>query len=92
MPNQKIFLVIDDQWTPRYAQLGVSASQMSATIQDYYDLAVSDPEVSGLLGYRWAGIAGDPAIGTRDMPQNIIDLNISLGKRIKANHSPCAKP
>lgn len=90
-PDQKIFLVIDDQWLPEYGQLGVSASQMSATIQDYHDLAASDPEVAGLLGYRWAGSAGDPAIGVRDMPQNIIDLNVSLGKRIKANHSPCTK-
>jgi hypothetical protein len=90
--DQKIFLVIDDQWIPEYGQLGVSASQMSATIQDYYDLAASDPEVAGLLGYRWAGVAGDPAIGVRDMPQNIIDLNVSIGKKVKANHSPCAKP
>jgi hypothetical protein len=44
-----------------------------------------------LLGYRWAGNVGDPAIGVRDMPQNIIDLNESLGKRIKANNSPCSK-
>jgi hypothetical protein len=91
-PDQKLFLVIDDQWIPEYGQLGVSASQMSATIQDYYDLAASDPEIAGLLGYRWAGNAGDPAIGVRDMPQNIIDLNVSIGKRIKANNSPCSKP
>lgn len=89
MPDQKIFLVIDDQWMPEYGQLGVTASQMGATIQDYYDLAASDPEVAGLLGYRWAGSLGDPAIGVRDMPQSIIDLNVSLGKRIKANNSPC---
>jgi hypothetical protein len=91
-PDQKIFLVIDDQWIPEYGGRGVSASQMSATIQDYYDLAASDPEVAGLLGYRWAGNVGDPAVGVRDMPQNIIDLNVSLGKRVKANHSPCTKP
>jgi hypothetical protein len=91
-PDQKLFLVIDDQWTPEYGKLGVSASQMSATIQDYYDLAASDPEIAGLLGYRWAGSLGDSAIGVRDMPQNIIDLNVSLGKRVKANNSPCSKP
>ncbi len=90
MPDQKLFLVIDDQWMPEYSTLGVTASQMGATIQDYYDLAASDPEIAGLLGYRWAGVPGDAAIGVRDMPQNIIDLNVSLGKRIKANNSPCS--
>lgn len=90
-PNQRLFLTIDDQWVPEYGRLGVSAAQMDSTIADYYDLAVSDPMVIGLLGYLWAGgIGGITELGVRNMPKSIIDLNKQIGTKIKANGPSCA--
>ncbi len=90
-PHQKVFLTIDDRWEPLYATLGIATpEQMIPVIQDYYDLAVSDPMVVGLLGYLWAGgIGGGQELGVRDMPQSVIDLNQQLGAKIKLNGPAC---
>jgi hypothetical protein len=90
-PDQKLFLTIDDRWEPQYGAAGVTPAKMSDTILDYYELAASDPDISGLLGFLWAGTNGDPnELGVRDMPQNIIDLNQQIGKKVVANYSMCA--
>ncbi len=91
-PAQKIFLTIDDRWEPLYATLGIATpEQMLPVIQDYYDLAVSDPAVVGLVGFLWAAGTGPPGeLGVRDMPKSIIDLNKQIGAKIKANGPGCA--
>jgi hypothetical protein len=90
-PHQRIFLVADDQWVPLYYdQLGVTADSMRFTIQEYYDLAASDTSVAGLLGYLWpSGFQNPAALGARGMPQSVKNVNIQIGKKIKANYTPC---
>lgn len=88
--NQKIFLVIDDQWLPFYGSAGFTPDTMRFCVQNYYNLAASDTSVIGLLGYLWAGGLDDPGqLGVRDMPQSVINKNVEIGTLIKANHSPC---
>ena len=89
--NQKIFLIIDDQWLPYYGAAGYSADTMQYVVQNYYTLATSDTSVVGLIGYLWPGGFDDPGqLGVRDMPQSVINKNIEIGKMIKANNSLCA--
>ena len=48
--NQKIIIVGDTHWIPAYKnEAGVNESDMAATIQSYYDLAASEPDVIGLI-------------------------------------------
>ena len=89
-PDQDIFLVIDDQWLPLYGDTGYSPDTIRYMVQNYYNLAVSDEEIIGLLGYLWPGGLDDPEqLGVRNMPQSVIDKNIEIGEMIKANYSPC---
>jgi hypothetical protein len=89
-PNQKIFLVVDDQWFPYYANTGgYTPDSMVNVIRDYYNLAVSDPDIIGLMGFIWPGGITTGHLGVRNMPQSVIDLNVQIGKMIKANNSPC---
>lgn len=89
-PDQDIFLVIDDQWLPLYGDAGYSPDTIRYMVQNYYNLAVSDDEIIGLLGYLWPGGLDDPEqLGVRNMPQSVIDKNIEIGEMIKANYSPC---
>jgi len=89
-PNQEIFLTIDDQWLPYYGTAGFTPDTIRFMVQNYYDLAVSDPEIIGLLGYLWPGGLDDPGqLGVRNMPQSVIDKNVEIGQMIKANFSMC---
>lgn len=91
-PNQKIFIVIDNNWIPAYANAGYAPENMDVVAQDYYNLAVSDPEIVGLLAWLWPSGVDQPAqIGARDLPQNVKNKNIQIGTNIKANYSPCAQ-
>lgn len=90
-PNQKIILIIDDQWFPEYLTfLGWSQDSMTDVVQNYYDLAASDPSVIGLIGYIWpGGLDGPTHHGVRNMSTPVINKNIEIGQLIKANSSPC---
>lgn len=74
--NQKIFIIGDSRWIPQYqSQAGVTPADMASTIQSYYDLAVSDPDVIGLINYLWpGGFDGPGTLGARNLPQSVIDL------------------
>lgn len=90
-PTQKIVLVIDDQWLPYYGQAGYPPDTMKYVVQNYYDLAVADTSVIGLVGYIWPGGLDDPGhLGVRNLTQGVIDKNIEIGQLIKANYSPCS--
>lgn len=89
-PDQKIFLVIDDQWLPFYGLAGFPPDTIRYMVQNYYNLAASDASIIGLIGYLWAGGLDDPEqLGVRDMPQSVIDKNVEIGMMIKSNNSPC---
>ena len=91
-PNQKIFLVPDTRWIPEYkTAYNKTPEDMTATIKDYYDLAVADTSIIGMVGYIWpGGFDGPGSLGLRNLSQSAIDLNVEIGTMIKANNSPCA--
>lgn len=90
-PSQKIILIIDDQWFPEYlTYLGWAQDTMADVVQNYYDLAVSDTSVIGLIGYIWpGGLDGPTHHGVRNMSTPVINKNVEIGQLIKANFSPC---
>jgi chitodextrinase len=88
--NQKILIIGDTHWVPLYGTQGVAASDMGATIQSYYDLAASDADVIGLIGYLWPGGFDEPGeLGGRNLPTAVVNKLVSIGQSIKANYSPC---
>lgn len=89
--NQKIIIIADTHWIPLYGSQGVTTTAMSSTIQSYYDLAASDNDVIGILGYEWpGGFDGTGSLGARNFPTEVVNLLISIGQAIKANYSPCS--
>jgi hypothetical protein len=89
--NQKVILIIDDQWLPFYGVAGYAPDTMKYVVQNYYDLAASDTSIIGLLGYIWPGGLDDPGqLGVRNLTQGVIDKNVEIGQLIKANYSPCS--
>lgn len=90
-PNQKIFIVMDNNWIPAYGVAGQTAEKMDIVAQDYYNLAASDPEIVGLLAWVWPNRVDAPSqVGARSLPQNVKNKNIEIGTKIKANNSPCS--
>ncbi len=90
-PNQKIILIVDDQWLPYYGAAGYTPDTIRYMVQNYYNLAASDTEIIGMIGYLWPGGLDDPGqLGVRDMPQSVIVKNVEIGTLIKANYSPCS--
>lgn len=88
-PNQKLFLIFDDQFAPWYnPSLGWQPDTMVQVVQNYYNLAASDTDIIGLAGFTWPGIASD-WLGARSLPQTVIDKTVEIGQMIKANYSPC---
>lgn len=90
-PHQKIVLIIDDQWWPDYfTYLGWTQDTMADVVQNYYDLAVNDTNIIGLIGYIWpGGLDGPTHHGVRNLTAPVINKNVEIGQLIKANFSPC---
>jgi hypothetical protein len=90
-PTQELFLIIDDQWITSYGQAGYAPDTIEYMVQNYYNLAVADTEIVGLIGYLWAGGFDEPAqLGVRNMPGNVIQKNVAIGTGIKNNFNPCS--
>lgn len=88
--KQTMFLTIDDQWLPLFGTLGVTPDSVGFMVQDYYKVALTEPGISGLVGYLWPGGFDEPKqLGVRNMPQSVKDINIEIGNMIKANNPVC---
>lgn len=89
-PEQKIIIIIDDQWLPIYGWAGYAPADIEGMVQNYYELAASDTSIIGLIGYLWAGGLDDPEqLGVRNLPQIVIDKNAEIGWMIKQNNPSC---
>ena len=81
--SQRIVLVMDAQWLPFYGDAGYTESYMATVATSYYKLAQSDPEVIGIIGYLWpGGLDNTQQQGARNLPQNVIDEHMRIGKLI----------
>lgn len=89
-PHQKIWLTIDDNWIPLYGTYNYTPEMMASVIQEYYDIAAREPLCEGLVGYMWPGGFDNPEqLGARNLPKNSKDLNVKIGRMIKANNTLC---
>lgn len=83
LASQRIVLVMDAQWLPFYGEAGYSESDMASVATSYFNLAQSDPEIIGILGYLWPGGFDDPRQkGARNLPQSVIDEHRRIGELV----------
>ncbi|MFT5820510.1 MAG: hypothetical protein ACI8ZM_001753 [Crocinitomix sp.] len=82
--HQKIILIMDAHWIKiLHGSAGISKKDMDFVARDYYNLANSDTTIIGILGYFWpSGFDSDKAIGTRHLPNNVLDEHMRIGKTI----------
>lgn len=82
-PDQRLVLVMDANHTEYHAAAGIALTDMGNVARAYAALALSRPEVAGMLGYTWAGgIDSLTELGVRDMPQAVIDAHREVGKML----------
>ncbi len=80
-PDQRMVLVMDANHTEYHAAAGVALDDMGDVARAYAALALSRPEVVGMLGYTWAGgIDNDEERGVRDMPPEVIAAHREVGR------------
>ncbi len=87
-PNQKIWLVFDDEWNSGFWPSGWQPDTVKHVVQNYYNLAIADTNVIGMAGFTWPGLSAG-WLGARSMPQNVINKTVQIGQLIKANYNPC---
>ncbi len=81
--GQKILLVMDAQWLPFYGEAGYLPRRMKAVASRYYNLAKSDPDIVGIIGYLWpSGFDHPDQMGARHLPKKVIDEHVRIGKLI----------
>ena len=82
-PDQRLVLVMDANHTEYHATAGIDLTDMGDVARAYAALALTRPEVVGMLGYTWAGgIDSLTELGVRDMPQAVIDAHREVGKML----------
>ena len=82
-PDQRMVLIIDANHTPIHESAGLSQADMADVARAYGRLALSRPDVVGMLGYTWAGgIDNNQERGVRDMPQAVIDAHHEVGRML----------
>ena len=82
-PDQRLVLVMDANHTPYHAAAGIELEAMGDVARAYADLALSRPDVAGMIGYTWAGGLDNPEeLGVRDMPQAVIAVHQEVGRML----------
>lgn len=84
-PDQRVVLVMETQWLPAYADLGVPPEGMATVAESYYRLAQQDPSVLGIVGYLWpSGLDAPSQLGARDLPASVQAVYREMGRAIMA--------
>ena len=80
-PDQRLVLIMDANHTPIHEGAGLTQVDMADVARAYARLALSRPDVVGMLGYTWAGgIDNDEERGVRDMPPEVIAAHREVGR------------
>ena len=62
---------------------GIALNEMDVVANSYFELAKSEPKTIAILGYFWpSGFDSPESIGARNMPENIKENYIRIGKEI----------
>lgn len=83
--NQKLVLVMDTHFiSSLHGELsGITLNDMQEVANSYYELAKLQPKTIAIIGYFWpSGFDVHSSIGARNMPQNVKDNYIRIGKEI----------
>lgn len=82
--HQKIFLVMDAHWIKiLHGSSGISKGDMDFIARDYYNMANADTTIIGIIGYFWpSGFDVKKSVGTRHLPNNVLDEHKRIGKSI----------
>lgn len=81
--DQRIVLIPEGQYWPEYGELGFPPEAMGGVAAGYYVAADNDPAVIGMISYLWpGGLDGPTHLGTRDLPQEAIDVHRQIGRLI----------
>lgn len=82
--HQKIFLIMDAHWIKiLHGSSGISKVDMYFIARDYYKIANTDTTIIGVLGYFWpSGFDVKGSIGTRSLPNNVLEEHKRIGKSI----------
>lgn len=82
-PDQRVVIVMEAQWLPRYADFGVQPAAMAGVAESYHRLASRDTSVIGLVGYLWPGGLDAPGqLGARDLPATVRAVYRRIGQEI----------
>ncbi|QCW99315.1 hypothetical protein FGM00_04010 [Aggregatimonas sangjinii] len=87
--NQQLVLVMDAHYID-FAHGGfggIALDKMGEVANSYYELAKAESKAVTLLGYFWpSGFDHAQSIGARNMPDNVKDEYVRIGKEITGKH------
>ncbi len=82
--NQQIVLVMDAHFIKlAHATSGIGKSDLDFIARSYYQLANSNQRVAAIIAYFWpSGFDSADAIGARNLPVNVRNEHVRIGKAI----------
>jgi len=82
--NQQIVLVMDAHFIKlAHATSGIGKSDLDFIARSYYQLANSNHRVAAIIAYFWpSGFDSEDAIGSRNLPVNVKNEHVRIGKAI----------
>ncbi len=82
--DQDLVIILDAHYIDfAHGHFGIAINDLDLVAQSYYDLANSDEDVVAMIGYHWpSGFEFPQAIGTRGLPEYVLDEHKRIGKAI----------
>lgn len=84
-PRQRLVLVLDANHTPWHTKNGLTPADMADVALAYERLALTLPDLAGMIGYTWAsGIDNLSERGLRDLPPQVLTAHQAMAARLLA--------
>ncbi len=83
--TQRLILIMDTHYINALHENigGIALTEMKDVASSYFDLAKEEPKVIGVFGYFWpSGFDVTTSVGARNMPQNVKNEYVKIGKYI----------
>lgn len=82
--HQDIMLILDAHYIPfAHGSSGIGINDMDVVARNYYNLANSESEVIGMIGYHWpGGFEFSSATGARHFPDHVLSEHKEIGRAI----------
>ena len=82
-PGQRLVLVLDANHTPYHSANGLTPDDMADVALAYEKLALTIPDLAGMIGYTWAGgIDNADERGLRDLPPAVLAAHQAIAARL----------